>query len=48
MSHIHLTRHEWREVLRDTIGVWAPITILVLRAMHDRQREQRALRAQAA
>lgn len=42
----HLTRHEWHEVARDTIGVWAPIIVLLLRALHDHRREVRDERVQ--
>lgn len=38
MSTIRLSRHEWREVIRDTTGVWAPIAILLARAWHDYRR----------
>lgn len=43
MSAIHLTRHEWREVVRDTTGVWATIAALLIRAAYLRHRERRSV-----
>lgn len=37
-----LNAHERRTVIRDTIGFWAPVLILLAKAAFLRRREQRA------
>lgn len=42
MKLTSLNAHERRTVIRDTIGFWAPVLILLAKAAFLRRREQRA------